>query len=121
MPAPPGSAAIAAKARRSASAPAETWTRSPATARRAASSAGRASTRTSPIPSPASWPSRRSSTVAPSHGSSAAGPPPVAGTAATTIAVVTAVGSRTGAPAAGARPPTAVPVSVTPLVKAGGD
>jgi hypothetical protein len=38
-----------------------------------------------------------------------------------TIAVVTAVGSPTGAPAAGARPPTAVPVSVTPLVKAGGD
>jgi hypothetical protein len=34
---------------------------------------------------------------------------------------VVAVGSPTGAPAAGARPATAVPVSVTPLVKAAGD
>ena len=45
---------------------------------------------------------------------------PTAVGTAIVIAVPTAVGSRTDAPARGALGPTAV-VSVTPLVKAGGD
>src|SRR4051794_24794523 len=70
------------------------------------------------IPKPATWPSRRSSTVVWSHPSSEAQPPPAAGATASTIAVETTVGSAAaGATAAPAcEPPGGM--SVRPLVKA---
>ncbi len=103
MPAPPGAAAVSAIARRSASVAAETRTRSPATARTAASCAGRASTRTCWMPSSASWPSSRSSRSRPPSAAAPRRTPSRPARSPMTIAVVTAVGSPTGAPAAGAR------------------
>ena len=100
----------------------ETTARPAEISRTAGSNAGRASTRTSGIPNASSWPSSRESSVPPSHGSSAAAAPEVAGALTTTIAVVTAVGSAHGrARWRGAPGLTAVVSVVTPLVKAGGD